>query len=147
MKDAIERLLGLRPTTAIVNFHQPDARAVVQSRKQRRVKARRQRRRYTRLQWVCRREARSNQFRGLSGVVLPVVIGDEQRSIAVAKLQCWIGQHIWHTRGRKAGTNATRYDSVRATVVAQHEARDDNVLNALDLDGLGLLLRPLNAAQ
>ena len=54
-----------------------------------------------------------NQFRGLGRVILPVVIRDEERSITVAQLQRWIGQRIRHTKGSQAGTNASRYDSVR----------------------------------
>jgi hypothetical protein len=46
---------------------------------------------------VCRREIRSSQFRGLNRVVLPVVIRDEERSVAVAQLQRWICQRVGGT--------------------------------------------------
>ena len=112
----------------VVDFDQTNASAVVKAREQRGVKARRQRRRYARLQWVCRRETVGHEFRGLGLVILPVVIRDQKRSITVAQLQRWIGQRVGHTKASQAGTYASRYDSVHAAVVAQDETRDHYVV-------------------
>ena len=85
-----------------------------------------------RLEVVCRRETRRDDFRGLHRVILPVVIRDEKRSITVAQLQRWICQRVWHTKGRQAGTNASRHDSVHAAVTTQDEARDHYVVTRAD---------------
>ena len=79
------------------------AGAVVQSREQGGISARRQRRRYARLESVGRRETGGRQFRGLSRVILPVVIEDEQRSVVVAQLQGWIGERVRHTKAARLG--------------------------------------------
>src|SRR5437763_4923518 len=66
----------------VVDFDQANARA---SREQRGVESRWQCRDYARLEVVCRRQTGSGQLRGLSRVVLPVVIRDQKRSIAIAQ--------------------------------------------------------------
>ena len=96
------------------------------------VKTRRQRRRYARLEVVCRRQTRGNQFRRLSRVILPVVVRSDKRSIAVAQLQRWIGQRISHSKCRQAGADTAHHDPVIAVVTAQHEARDHDVVPCAD---------------
>src|SRR5688572_27218807 len=82
----------LGPAAAVVDFHQTNAGTVVHSREQRGVKARRQRGGDAGLQLICRGQTSRGQFRRLSLVILPIVIPDEKRSVAVAQLQRWIGQ-------------------------------------------------------
>ena len=60
-------------------------------------------------------------------VVLPVVIGDKQRSIAVAQLQGWIGQRIGHSERTETGTQPADYNAVVVAAVPQREARDHDV--------------------
>ena len=86
------------PASQIVDFDQAYARAVVQSREQRRVRARRQRYGYARLKIVCRRQIGPSQFHRLSGVILPVVICNKERSVPIAQFQHRIGQRIRHAR-------------------------------------------------
>ena len=42
-----------------------------------------------------------------AGVILPVVIRDQERSVAVAQLQRWIGQSVSHSKGSQARPDAT----------------------------------------
>jgi hypothetical protein len=104
--------------TAVVNLDQADAGAVVQSREQRGVKTRRQRGRNTRLKVVSRRKTRSSELRGLSRVILPVVIRNNERSIAVAQLERWIDQRARHTKGSQARSDTARDNSVSTVVTA-----------------------------
>ena len=82
---------------AVVDFDHADASGVALSREQRGVLARPQRYRYAGLRCVCRGETRGGQFRRLRRVILPVVIRGQERSVAVAQLQRWIGQSIRHS--------------------------------------------------
>src|SRR5204863_10039986 len=103
---------------------QADPSAVVQSRQQRRVQARGQRCSDGCLQVVPRcKSCRGNQG-GMACVILPVVIGDENRSVRVTQLQCWIEQRIYDSTRSEARANATRNNTVRAAG-AEDEARDD----------------------
>ena len=88
---------------AVVDFNQTDASAVVRSREQRGVRPGGKRRGYAGLQCVCRRETRRSQFRRLSRVILPVVIRDQERSVAVAQFQRWIGQGVGHPGAVRLG--------------------------------------------
>src|ERR1700730_13247052 len=117
---------------AVVDFDQAYANAVVQSREQRGVGARRQCHLYGRLESVARRETRRGAVRSLGCVILPVVIGHKQRSIAVAKLQRWIGQRVRDTKGNQAWSNAADYDSVVTRAVPQREARNHYVATCAD---------------
>ena len=99
--DALETL-ALRPE--VVDFDHADASAVVQSREQRGVKARRQRRGDARPRlFVGARPAAV--ICGLRRVILPVVVREQERSITVAQLQGWIGQRVRHTKTNKAGAD------------------------------------------
>ena len=81
-----------RAFRAVVNFHQADAGAAVQSGEQSGIKARWQDCGYGSLEVVRRREPRGGDFRSLGRIVLPIVIGNEKCSIFIPKLQGWIGQ-------------------------------------------------------
>ncbi len=74
-----------------------------------------------------RRETGRGQLRGLSGIILPVVIREEERSITVAQFQRWIGQRARQPQSRQAGPDTARDDPVIAAVAAQDETRDDDV--------------------
>ena len=83
--------------------------------------------------WVCRRQTRGDEFRGLSRVILPVVIRDQERSIVVAQFQRWIGQRIRHTEGGQARPDAAHDNPVsRRAWSAQDEARDHDVVARAD---------------
>ena len=103
------------------------AGGVIQPGKDRGVNPGRKRRSYGRFEIVDRRETRSGQFGGLSRIVLPVIISEEESSIPIAQLQRGIFQQIGHTRGGEAGSEAANYDSVRSGVVTQDEARDNDI--------------------
>ena len=123
--DRLWRRRALYP--AVVDFHQANAGAVVHSGEQSGIKAWRQDRGYGRLKVVCGRETGRGNFRGLRRIILPVVIGNEKRSITVSKLQGWIGQRRRDTSGSQTGAKAAHDDSVIARVVTQNEACDDDV--------------------
>ena len=58
------------------SFQRDQRRSDYSVRKQHRVKARRPRRGYARLQLTCRPQTRSGQLSGLREIILPVVIRD-----------------------------------------------------------------------
>ena len=68
----------------------------------------------------------------MSRIILPVVIREEERCIAVAQLQRWIRQRVSHSRRSEAGADTTHHDSVIAIAVAQDEARDNYVVTRAD---------------
>ena len=107
-----DRRYGLR-SSAVVDLNETDAGAVVHSREQGGVKARRQRRRDARLESVCRRQTRGSQFGRIGRVILPVVVRDQERSITVAQLQGRIGQRVWYSRPGQAGTDTAQRRSGR----------------------------------
>ncbi len=67
-----------------------------------------------------------------SRVILPVVIRDQERSIAVAKFQRRIGQRIRYTQRSKAGADAAHDDIVRYGAVAEQESGDHDVIAGAD---------------
>src|ERR1044071_10398843 len=81
---------------AIVDLDQADASGIIHSGEQRGVWARWQHSDNAGLQWTCRLQSRSDEFGGLGGIVLPVVIRADERSIDVTQLQGWIGQLVGH---------------------------------------------------
>ena len=97
---------------AVVDFNQADTDAVVHSREQRGVKARRQCRRDAGLQWFVGARPAAVSSAACAGVILPVVIRSEERSIAVAQFQRRIGQRIRHSRRREAGANTAHHNPV-----------------------------------
>ena len=116
----------------VVDFHNANAGSVVRSREQGRVRAGRKRGGQARLQRVCGRQTRGGQFRGLGGIILPVVIPQHERSVVVAQLQRRICQRTRHTKDGQAGADTADDDPVVAALVAQDETRDDDVVAGAD---------------
>lgn len=65
---------GLRD---VVDFNEANSGPIVYPRKQRRIKTRRKRRRQGGFQIIRRRETRRGEFRGLSRIILPIVVSEE----------------------------------------------------------------------
>ena len=98
-----------------------------------RCKARRQRRGYAGLQWVCRRQTRSGQFRGLRRVILPVVVA-QARSAPLLSRSSSVGlaSAFGTPKAVRLGPIPRSDNPVIAAVVAQDEARDHDVVARAD---------------
>src|SRR6266404_3520255 len=76
-----QRCCDYRLRATIVNFHDPDALSGIHPGEDRRIKSRRQRRGYRRFFWIRRRQTRGGYFRGLAGVVLPIVVREDKDTV------------------------------------------------------------------
>ena len=131
--------------SAVVDFDHTDAGAAGGARQQRCVKPRRQRGGDAGFQWARRRQAGRGNFRGLNRIFLPVVIRNQDRTIAVAQFQIRIGQRAGHAQCRKAGANAAHdhsIESARLRRLAQEEAGNYHVVTGAD-KGPGAQVRHL----
>ncbi|PYJ10181.1 MAG: hypothetical protein DMF06_07070 [Verrucomicrobia bacterium] len=81
---------------------------------------------------IRRREAGGGNDGGLGRIVLPVVIGEQKRSLTVPELQDWISQHSRHASSSEAGAEAPDDERVITSRVAQGESRNDDILAGAD---------------
>src|SRR5436190_17306904 len=83
-----------KPLPHVINFDEANSRAAILSCEDGGECARGQRGEYSGLEGILRRKSVRGELSGSYGIILPVVIRDQQGAITIAQFQDWIGQQV-----------------------------------------------------
>src|SRR5205085_3864537 len=84
-----------------------------------------------RLEIVGRREGGIGEFGRLIGVILPVVVRADERSVIIPKLQCRVSQWVGYSRS-ETGTYSADDNPAHAGLISQDETRDHDITARAD---------------
>ena len=118
--------------SAIVDFHRAYARAVVEAGEDGRVEPGWQRRGNRRLLRIRRRQAGGGNLRSLGGIILPVVIGEDQCAVLVTQLERRIGQGVRDAERGQARAETAHNDAIIPRVIAEDEPGNHHAIAGTD---------------
>ena len=115
-----------------IYFHQSEADTAVLTRQNRSEQPGRQGGKNPGLERIFRRKAVRGELRGRDRIVLPVVVCDQERAIAVAQFQGRIGQNVTQTRLGERRSDAAHGHRGAAIAVPKNEASDHHIVTRSD---------------